>query len=405
MLNETRARQLLHQAGESIPVGHQSSEELLAGSRHARRKRAVAQVVMAAAAVVLVLSGAVVIPKVWDAGGTPDSAPSGDRRSQEVTTPRVEGLFASQAYRTLRDSGFDVKWINCASNASCPQGEWGQVLDQEPKAGTLLEVGSTVTLMVLGYGRDNSVFSPDAALTADGELALTLYGSSSCPERPKTVEATGGNEVTVTTSIESTTIPRRVCTLDSRPLTSIVQLPAAIDGDSPVVVTVVMSGYSAPTRIVARPTKKIRVPAVVGLPEAEARQTLEAFELRVLVSNTRAQGEKPGVASQDPAAGVPVEAGSVVRLVVLEDTERRWSLPCPPNQRMFIVPGMAGYPTMLAAAHFAPGKERVQVRWRRGGEAVAIVKGVEGSSPARQRLVKTDGEWYVDQIAFCPAGR
>ena len=282
MLNETRVRELLHQAGESIPVEHQSSDELLAESRQARRKRVVAHVVLAAAAVVLVLSGTLVLPRVWDGGRTADSTATGDRRSEQVTTPQVAGLLASEAYQKLRDSGFDVEWTDC-SNQSCPAGDSGQVLQQEPKAGTSLEAGSTVTLTVRGYGRDHGDFSPDAALRKDGRLAVTLYGSSSCPERPKTVEATGDNEITVVSSF-----PRGACYSDFRPFTSIVDLPAGIDVDRPVVVTVVSPGYIVPSTMTAR---------------------------------------------------------------------RNWSLPCPPGHRMFIVPGMAGLPTMLAAAHFGRGKE------------------------------------------------
>ncbi len=74
MLNETQTRDLLHQAGESIPVAHRSSEDLL---RRAQRTRDFAQMMMAFVAVVLVLSGAAAIARLWDAGGFADTAPSG----------------------------------------------------------------------------------------------------------------------------------------------------------------------------------------------------------------------------------------------------------------------------------------------------------------------------------------
>ena len=310
MLNETRARELLHQAGESIPVGHQSSEEMLAGTRQAKRNRAVAQVVIAAAAVVLVVSGTLLIPKVWDAGGAVGAPASANRRSLQVTTPKVEGLFASQAYQTLRKSGLDVQWTNCASNASCPQSEWGKVLDQHPTAGTSLEVGSTVRLMVLGYGPGHGDFSPEAALTADGELALTLYNrSNGCPERPKSVDVTGDNGITVTTDPKMPMRRNSACYSNLRPFTSIVQLPAAIDTGRPVIVTVVPFGYQAPTRVVARPGPSDQAWSLCQAASRMQAEVLQAFLTTVKVVRHRTGGPPPAFSpAAKPWASLPADA-------------------------------------------------------------------------------------------------
>jgi hypothetical protein len=60
-----------------------------------------------------------------------------------------------------------------------------------------------------------------------------------------------------------------------------------------------------------------------------------------------------------------------------------------------------GTRTMLAAAHFFPGKEHVRVLWRNELQAAAIVTGTENPSPVGLRLVKTRGKWYVEQSESC----
>lgn len=58
------------------------------------------------------------------------------------------------------------------------------------------------------------------------------------------------------------------------------------------------------------------VPDLTGQPEAQARQLLAEVGLSVVVETTSAAAAAGEVLSQDPAAGMPVEPGSVVRITV-----------------------------------------------------------------------------------------
>ena len=248
-MKETEVAAAIQRARDRITVGPAPVSEIVQRGQRSQRNHRVAQVLVATAAVVLVLSGGVAIPRLFD--GSPNPEAAGNRRSDQAKSPDVEGLTASKAYRMVRNAGLMVEWTSCGER--CPAGESGKVVDQDPKAGSSIAAGSTVTLTVIGYGEARREFSPDAALIAPEKLALTLYSGSTCPEWPEKVEATGANEVTVVTDVKSRSIPRGVCTTDFRGFSRVVELPSGIDPYRAVAVTVVSPGYRAPTTVVAEP--------------------------------------------------------------------------------------------------------------------------------------------------------
>lgn len=94
---------------------------------------------------------------------------------------------------------------------------------------------------------------------------------------------------------------------------------------------------------------------------------------------------------------------------LVEDANRpqadRWMWNCPRQHKRWIVPGMTGLPSRHRAAHFFAGRERAVVRGTGHGEAVAIVRGVDGQGPARLQLYKMRGKWFVNQIVVCQKER
>lgn len=77
---------------------------------------------------------------------------------------------------------------------------------------------------------------PPPVAWADGgrRLAVTTYGSSSCPTGPQRVEVTGAQEVRV--EIEPLFPGRDPCTADMAPRTTDVELPEGVSADAPLTV-------------------------------------------------------------------------------------------------------------------------------------------------------------------------
>lgn len=87
-----------------------------------------------------------------------------------------------------------------------------------------------------------------------------------------------------------------------------------------------------------------------------------------------------------------------------EASERQlsgWAWNCPWHRKRWIIPDMAGLPSRHDAAHFFSGRERTKIRRTGHGEAVAVVRAVDGLGPSRLLLYKMRGEWYVDQMVVC----
>lgn len=83
-----------------------------------------------------------------------------------------------------------------------------------------------------------------ATLSAQGQLLVTTWGSSSCPLLPESVEADG--PVVVVATRQFTVFGGNECTTDVSPMTSSVPLPAGITGADGL--RVVIDGTSVQAR-------------------------------------------------------------------------------------------------------------------------------------------------------------
>ena len=75
---------------------------------------------------------------------------------------------------------------------------------------------------------------PPVAWSEDGDLAVTTYGSSSCPSGPGAVTVVGEQEVVI--DVEALFPDRDPCTADMAPTTTELRRPDGIDADATVTV-------------------------------------------------------------------------------------------------------------------------------------------------------------------------
>lgn len=198
------------------------------------------------------------------------SGPPGDER---VAVPAVEGDSERGALRRLRDAGLDP----LARPTPSEQVPQGRAIGTEPAAGTRVERGARVRLLVSSGAHIERVQVP------------ALAGSALAVARARLEELGLRSQSTTEDS--------------SQPAGTVVRSdPAA--GASVAVGTEV--------RLVVSNGSRVRVPDVVGRPLADARRLLETAGLEStqrFVDSTQPQGT---VTSTAPAAGSEVSRGSTV---------------------------------------------------------------------------------------------
>ena len=193
--------------------------------------------------------------------------------------PSVDGLPRKQARARLVDAGFKVRERREPSDAV----QEGRVIESTPVAGTQVEVGSTVTLLVSSGPEQVEV--PNVVDRSLDEARATL--------------SRAGLEVDVV----------RQETGDAEPETVLSQDPeggAEVDKGATITLTV------------AKEVEKVGVPGVTGLDESQAAEKLSGAGLKVDVQDKAV--DKPSddgkVLGQSPAAGREVERGSQVTITV-----------------------------------------------------------------------------------------
>jgi hypothetical protein len=77
------------------------------------------------------------------------------------------------------------------------------------------------------------------AVWTDGQLALTTWGSGSCPAVPVALTALDASTVEITVSADYGASP---CTADLSPTTSVIDLPDTLTGPGPLTVKVLADG-------------------------------------------------------------------------------------------------------------------------------------------------------------------
>jgi serine/threonine-protein kinase len=194
----------------------------------------------------------------------------------EAAVPSLEGRSQEEAEQALRDAGFQPEVERQYSDDV----ERGQVIGTEPPAGTVIERGTTVTLLV-SRGPER-VTVPDLTGETEDDARSTLEGL--------------GLRVGDVTREESSEAPGTV----------LEQSPAAdeeVDKGSAVDLTVAQA---------------TAIPDVVDLTEEEAQTELEdaGFEVRVRDQEVTDPEQEGVVLEQSPAAGEERRQGSRVTIVV-----------------------------------------------------------------------------------------
>ena len=229
---------------------------------------------------------------VRPAGRVYAQEPEGGRRAEEGSTveirvsdgpgidqvPEVRGMRRSEARQALRDAGFEIEEERRPSESI---GE-NRAIETDPPAGTQLEGGQTVTLVI--SSGPPSVPVPSVGGLSREQATAALEGA--------------GFEVAVVEREDDSADPGTVLAQDP------------YGGRRPKGSTV--------TIVVAKRPERVTVPSVGGSSLADARSALRALGLRP--SSTEQPVTDPAqdgtVIGQDPAPGTEVRRGSRVRLVV-----------------------------------------------------------------------------------------
>jgi beta-lactam-binding protein with PASTA domain/tRNA A-37 threonylcarbamoyl transferase component Bud32 len=192
--------------------------------------------------------------------------------------PNVVGQPEAQASATLTGAGFKVK-SQAVSSDNVPA---GQVVSQDPGAGTKIHRGDTVTLNISGGPAPVTV--PDVTGQPFDRANFTLVGR--------------GLKVNKTIS-QSENIPvNDVISMDPPPNSQVVK------GST---VTLVVSAGPSP----------VTVPNVAGDDQVTATQMLTSAGFKVQRINQASTTVQSGqVIGTDPAGGTPAQRGSTVRLFV-----------------------------------------------------------------------------------------
>jgi serine/threonine-protein kinase len=197
-------------------------------------------------------------------------------QTDTTQVPAVEGMRLDQAVNTLQDEGLKADIVTRESDA--PE---GTVAQQDPGAGTEVDDGSTVELVVSGGPATQPV--PNAV------------GLDEAAARDRLVAA--GFEVT-----------SRDVFSDEAPGTVVSQDPAA-GADA--------AKGSRVGIAVSKGTGMVTVPNVVGMPRAEAEAQLSTAKLEANVVEVPSTQPAGTVVAQNPVGGQARE-GSTVRLNVAQ---------------------------------------------------------------------------------------
>ncbi len=212
--------------------------------------------------------------------------------------PNVVGLTAAQATAKLKQAGFKPT----SETQSSTTVSSGQVISTDPTAGTELQAGSPVTVIVSGGPAQTTVPNVVGESRAAAEAALT---------NAKLAVGT----VTRQTSSEH---PQG---------TVLEQSPAA--GSS-------LADGGKVNLTIAQPPQEVAVPNVKGAAKAAAASALEraGFKPKVLSRTTTEPSQKGVVLEQSPAGGVKARKGATVTIEVGElapQTTTTPTTPAPPT--------------------------------------------------------------------------
>jgi eukaryotic-like serine/threonine-protein kinase len=201
-----------------------------------------------------------------------------------VTVPDVTGKSQAVAVEVLRRAGLDPK-VSLAANARVAS---GLVIGETPPAGTIVEKGSSVNVVVS---------------TGPGSQALADVTGKTSAEAEKILRE-DGFKPSVQGQASETVAKGLVISTD------------------PTAGTEVLLGSNV-TVLVSSGPAQVSVPDVTGESQAAASAALAAAGLKASVSQRETSEGKPGtVISQSPKGGTQAKPGSTVAIVVAQAPQR-----------------------------------------------------------------------------------
>ncbi len=264
---------------------------------------------------------------------------------EPVAVPNVVGIKQAKAIGLIEKVDLEAAVEETFSDEA-PQGE---VIDQDPAAGTKIAKGETVTITVSAgveqvevpkvSGKD--VTEAIQILNAAGLEAQTREQFSERPpgtvvgQNPKAgtrVDKSSAVVLRVSKGVQTTTVPdvlfqsqeSAVAELEAAGLTAnVVEVESSeaaglVVAQSPDPGADVDTGAAVEIDVSLGPPPVVQTPSVIGLDEETARATLEqaGFTVEVVESPTLDPNNDGLVSEQDPAAGSEVDPGVTVTIVV-----------------------------------------------------------------------------------------
>ena len=196
---------------------------------------------------------------------------------KRVDVPSVVGKTSREAADTLHARGLEVAFVNEVSD-KVPRGE---VISQDPGAGSRVKEGSTVTAQV-SAGLGTATVPPVEGLgESEAQDAITKAGFNSKVTRAYSDTVGKGQVIS----------------------------------QSPAPGTEITKGRTV-NLTVSRGKQGVAVPKLTGLSRDDAESQLQDLGLSSKVTEQESAQEPGTVLSQNPAAGTTVEKGAVVALTV-----------------------------------------------------------------------------------------
>jgi eukaryotic-like serine/threonine-protein kinase len=222
----------------------------------------------------------------------PPPPPPGDY----YEVPDVYGLEAGEAARRIQGVGLTLGLVDHYRH---PAADSGRVVGQDPLPGQLAAPGEPVRISV-SLGIELRAVPNVAQLRAD---------------RARLMLETSGFMVVVD-SVESRQPRGRVISIEPPPGSQL-----AVPGEVRLAISV--------------GPPQVGMPLVIGLEEAQARDTLQAlgFLLSAVEEAFGFDAQEGQVVGQDPPAGRQMELGSAVRIVIGREGQRPDTLPAPAPPR------------------------------------------------------------------------
>jgi len=260
----------------------------------------------------------------------------------------VVGDSQTLATSTLQGQGLAV---TTSSTSSCDATDNGNVVTQAPLAGTSVSAGASVSISICAATVKTVVVAnvvgqsqAQAASTLQGQgLAVTTSSTSSCdatdngnvvtqvPPAGTSVSAGAGVSISICAATVKTVVVANVVgdsqtvatsTLQGQGLAVTTSSTSSCDAtdngnvvtQAPLGGTTVSAGAGVSISICAATVKTVVVDNVVGDSQALATSTLQGQGLMVTTSSVGCTTHFGTVATQDPAGGMSVSAGSNVTI-------------------------------------------------------------------------------------------